>query len=154
MNILKAHACALAIVAAPFLSGCAALMHIALDDQLITISANDDDEYDFYVDGNLVCGATDECDFYRSQDKPCQMIIEARRGDLVYGQAYYGYWDEQPRIIGMMGEQDVNKCPETVRGADVIVEIDPAIKAREEALRRKVRDAQWQKSPLSSSSGE
>ena len=142
MNILKAHACILATVTAPFLSGCAALMHIALDDQLITISANDDDEYDFYVDGNLVCSTTDECDFYRSQDKPCQMIIEARRGDLVYGQTYYGPWEDE------------KKCPETVRGADIIVEIDPAIKAREEALRRKVRDAQWQKSPLSSSSGE
>lgn len=149
-----------AIMAALLLAGCAAAIHIMLDDQSVTIVADDDDSYDFYVDGKLECRNTYECNFFRSTHSRCQMTIEAKRGEIVLGTLQYGYWDEPPLIVKMLinDQTDRNKCPEGLFGARAKVEINKFIKKQVDAAEMKERleraDNLWNKSPLSSSSKE
>lgn len=144
-------------------TGCASVLQSTLKIQHVTIVADDDDSYDFYVNGVLKCENTSECDVYRSTYSRCQMTIEAVRDKVVLGTEKYGYWDE-PNFIDLMfrdkeDEEKENKCPEGFfSGAQAVVRIDPEIKARVSAAREKAwtesPNASWETSPLSSSSAE
>ena len=152
-----------AIAAASLTTGCASVLHSTLKMQHVTIVADDDDSYDFYVNGALKCENTNECDVYRSTYSRCQMTIEAVRDKVVLGTEKYGYWDE-PTLLDLMLQDDddrdkENLCPEGFfSGAQAVVRIDPEIKARVSAAREKAwregPNASWEKSPLSSSSAE
>lgn len=144
-------------------TGCAPLLHSTLKIQQVTVVADDDDTYDFYVNGVLKCENTSVCDVYRSTLSRCQMTIEAVRDKVVLGTEKYGYWDE-PNFIDLMfrdkeDEEKENKCPEGFfRGASAVVTIDKELKERVHIAREKAwtekSNASWETSPLSSSSGE
>ena len=144
-------------------TGCASVFFSTVNIQPVTIVADDDDEYDFYVNGVLKCENTSECTVYRSTYSRCQMTIEAVRDKVVLGTEKYGYWDEPSFIEQMFRDKDDDekekKCPEGFfSGAQAVVRIDPEIKARVSAAREKAwtesPKASWEKSPLSSSSAE
>ena len=144
-------------------TGCASVLQSTLKIQHVTIVADDDDSYDFYVNGVLKCENTSECDVYRSTYSRCQMTIEAVRDKVVLGTEKYGYWDE-PNFIDLMfrdkeDEEKENKCPEGFfSGAQAVVTIDKELKervhiARERAWTEK-STASWEASPLGSGSAE
>ena len=149
-----------AIMAALLLAGCAAAIHIMLDDQAVIAEADDNDKYDFYIDGKLECRNTDRCDFWHNTHSRCQKTIEAKRGEIVLGTLQYGYWEEPPLIVKMLinDKTDRNKCPEGLFGARAVVEINKFIKKQVEAddLKERYEKAEilWNTSPLSSSSEE
>jgi hypothetical protein len=140
-------------------SGCSLMFALLLNYQDIMVEANDGDVYDFYQDGKLVCSNTNRCYADHDQDKICQHVFEAKRGDVVFGTLHYGYWEEQNFVQKLTSDRDDKKCPEGITGAKATIKIDQVIKAREEALERKRRKeekaqniARWNESPLSSSS--
>ena len=144
-------------------TGCASVFFSAVNIQHVTIVADDDDEYDFYVNGVLKCENTSECTVYRSTYSRCQMTIEAVRDKVVLGTEKYGYWDE-PNFIDLMfrdkeDEEKENKCPEGFfRGASAVVTIDKELKERVHIAREKAwtekSTASWEASPLGSGSAE
>lgn len=129
------------------LGGCALLLYDYSEYQDIILEAEDGGEYDFYVDNALVCRQTDRCIYGHRKGTLCQHTIDIKRGDVVYGTNYYGYWEERPLLVKMMVERDDNKCPETWKGASVIVEIDPEVRKEQRALQRKANDKRWNTSP-------
>ena len=145
------------------LTGCASVVLSTFKMQRVTIVADDDDTYDFYVNGKLECENTNECDFYRSTYSRCKMTIEAARDNVILGTEKYGYWDE-PNFIDLMfrdddDEEKEKKCPESLfGGARAVVEIDQEAKKRVSAARQKAwtekPDIQWETSPFSSSSAQ
>ena len=149
----------LALLAACVLSltGCAPLFLSTFNMQHITIVADDDDEYDFYVNGNLKCENTNVCDFYRSMSSRCQMTIDAKLDGVIMGTEKYGYWKE-PNFIDLMfrdkdDDEKEKKCPEGLfSGAQAVVKIDQETKKRVKAARErawlKKSDASWETSPL------
>jgi len=149
-----------AAIATLLLAGCAAAIHIVLDDQDVSIEADDNGKYDFYVDGKLECRNTDRCDFWHNTHSRCQKTIEAKRGEIVLGTLQYGYWEEPSFIVKMLinDKTDRNKCPEGLFGARAIVEIDKILKKQVDDKERKERLERaatlWNTSPLSSSSAE
>ena len=142
------------------LTGCASVVLSTFKMQRVTIVADDDDSYDFYVNGNLECKNTNECDFYRSTYSRCKMTIEAARDNVILGTEKYGYWDE-PNFIDLMfrdkdDDEKEKKCPEGIfSGAQAVVTIDQDAKKRVSAAREKAwlekPNANWEVSPLSSS---
>ena len=150
-----------AVFAALFLTGCASILHSTFHLQQITVIADDDDAYDFYVNGNLKCENTNVCDFYRTTGSLCRLTIEAMRGNVVLGVEKYGYWEE-PNFISRMFQKDDSdkyKCPENLfNGAHAVVKIDQETKKRMNAARErawlKKSETQWETSPLRSNSAE
>ena len=145
-----------AVFAALFLNGCASIFFSTLNLQHVTVVADDDDAYDFYVNGILKCENTNECDFYRSTISRCQLTIEAMRGNVVLGVEKYGYWEEPNFISRMFRNKDDDekekKCPEGLfSGAQAVVKIDQETKKRESAARERAwlknSDTQWEASP-------
>lgn len=144
-------------------TGCASVFFSTVNIQPVTIVADDDDEYDFYVNGVLKCENTSECTVYRSTYSRCQMTIEAVRDKVVLGTEKYGYWDEPSFIEQMFRDKDDDekekKCPEGFfSGAQAVVRIDQEIKERVNAAREKAwregPNASWDTSPLGSGSAE
>ncbi len=144
-------------------TGCASVFFSTVNIQPVTIVADDDDEYDFYVNGVLKCENTSECTVYRSTYSRCQMTIEAVRDKVVLGTEKYGYWDEPSFIEQMFRDKDDDekekKCPEGIfSGAQAVVRIDQEIKERVNAAREKAwregPNASWDTSPLGSGSAE
>lgn len=145
------------------LTGCASVFLSTFNMQHVTIVADDDDAYDFYVNGNLKCENTNVCDIYRSTYSRCQMTIDAKLDDITLGTEKYGYWDE-PTFIDLMfrdkdDDEKEKKCPEGIfSGAQAVVTIDQDAKERVKATRErawlKKSDASWETSPLSSGSAE
>lgn len=107
------------------LGGCIFLLNLPSDTQNIILKAEDGGEYDFYVDNTLVCPHTDRCVFVHNKMTLCQHTIDIKRGEVVYGTSFYGYWEERPALAKMLVERDDKKCPEEWEGAIVIVEINP-----------------------------
>ena len=161
MNIERKSLYIFTVVAALFLNGCASIFFSTLNLQHVTVVADDDDAYDFYVNGILKCENTNVCDFYRSTISRCQLTIEAMRGNVVLGVEKYGYWEE-PNFISRMFQKDDSdkyKCPEGLfSGAQAVVKIDQETKKRESAARERAwlknSDTQWETSPLRSNSAE
>ena len=122
------------------LTGCASVFLSTFRLQQVTIVADDDDAYDFYVNGKLKCENTNVCEFYHSTYSRCQLTIEAKRGDVVLGTERYGYWEEPPLLLQILVDDDTDKskCPEEWEGEaiHVIVEIDPDIDGREDSAAR------------------
>ena len=149
-----------AAIATLLLTGCVDALHIVLDDQDVSIEADDNGKYDFYVDGRVECRNTDRCVFWHNTHSRCQKTIEAKRGEIVLGTLQYGYWEEPSFIVKMLinDKTDRNKCPEGIFGARAIVEIDKILKKQvddKEMKERLERAATlWNTSPLSSSSAE
>ena len=152
-----------AVFAALFLTGCASILHSTFHLQQITVVADDDDAYDFYVNGILKCENTNECDFYRSTISRCQLTIEAKIDEVVLGTEKYGYWKEYSFIEQMFRNKDDDekekKCPEGLfSGAHAVVKIDQETKKRMNAARErawlKKSETQWETSPLRSNSAE
>lgn len=152
-----------AIAAASLTTGCASVLQSTLKIQHVTIVADDDDSYDFYVNGVLKCENTSECDVYRSTYSRCQMTIEAVRDKVVLGTEKYGYWDEPSFIEQMFRDKDDDekekKCPEGFfSGAQAVVTIDKELKERVHIAREKAwtesPNASWEASPLGSGSAE
>lgn len=144
-------------------TGCASVFFSTVNIQPVTIVADDDDEYDFYVNGVLKCENTSECTVYRSTYGRCKMAIEAARDGVILGSEKYGYWEEPSFIEQMFRDEDDEKkelkCPEGLfSGAQAVVIIDQEIKERVNAAREKAwregPNASWDTSPLSSSSAE
>ena len=144
-------------------TGCASVFFSTVNIQPVTIVADDDDEYDFYVNGVLKCENTSECTVYRSTYSRCQMTIEAVRDKVVLGMEKYGYRDEPSFIEQMFRDKDDDekekKCPEGFfSGAQAVVRIDQEIKGRVSAAREKAwtqsPNASWEASPLGSGSAE
>jgi hypothetical protein len=144
-------------------TGCASVFFSTVNIQPVTIVADDDDEYDFYVNGVLKCENTSECTVYRSTYSRCQMTIEAVRDKVVLGTEKYGYWHEPSFIEQMFRDKDDDekekKCPEGIfSGAQAVVRIDQEIKERVNAAREKAwregPNASWDTSPLGSGSAE
>lgn len=144
-------------------TGCASVFFSTVNIQPVTIVADDDDTYDFYVNGVLKCENTSVCDVYRSTYSRCQMTIEAVRDKVVLGTEKYGYWDEPSFIEQMFRDKDDDekekKCPEGFfSGAQAVVRIDQEIKGRVSAAREKAwtqsPNASWEASPLGSGSAE
>ena len=138
-------------------TGCSFVMVAVFDMEDITVRAEDEGTYDFYKDDKLVCRNEKYCDIYHDKSDICRYVLEIRRGDVVYGRLYYGYWEERNFLVKMISDRDDKKCP----GYTATIKIDQVVKAREEALERKRRKeekeqniARWQQSPLSSSSAE
>ena len=139
------------------LTGCASVFFSTFNMQHVTIVADDDDAYDFYVNGNLKCENTNECDVYRSTYSRCQMTIEAARDGVIMGTEKYGYWEE-PTFIDLMfrdkdDDEKEKKCPEGLfSGAQAVVKIDQEIKDSVSAARKKAwtekNNASWETSPL------
>lgn len=108
------------------LAGCAILLNPKIDTQEITFEAEDGREYDFYVDNALVCPHTDKCVFvHNKRNSICQHTIDLKRGEIVYGTLFYGYWQERSTLAKVMAERNDNECPEVWDGESVIVEINP-----------------------------
>ena len=82
-------------------TGCASVFFSTVNIQPVTIVADDDDEYDFYVNGVLKCENTSECTVYRSTYGRCKMSIEASRDGVILGSEKYGYWHD-PSFIEQM----------------------------------------------------
>jgi hypothetical protein len=152
-----------AVFAALFLTGCASIFFSTLNLQHVTVVADDDDAYDFYVNGILKCENTNECDFYRSTISRCQLTIEAKIDEVVLGTEKYGYWKEYPFIEQMFRNKDDDekekKCPEGLfSGAQAVVKIDQETKKRMNAARErawlKKSETQWETSSLRSNSAE
>ena len=135
-------------------AGCALLLYDLSEIQDVILEAEDGGKYDFYVDNALVCRYTDRCIYAHNKRTLCQHTIDIKRDDVVYGTLFYGYWEERPVLVKMMVERDDNKCPETWKGASVIVEIDPEVMKEQRALQRKANEKRWNTSPFSSSSAE
>lgn len=163
MNIERKSLYIFTVVAALFLNGCASIFFSTLNLQHVTVVADDDDAYDFYVNGILKCENTNVCDFYRSTISRCQLTIEAMRGNVVLGVEKYGYWEEPNFISRMFRNKDDDekekKCPEGLfSGAQAVVKIDQETKKRESAARErawlKKSETQWETSPLRSNSAE
>ena len=145
------------------LTGCASVFLSTFNLQQVTIVADDDDAYDFYVNGNLKCENTNVCDIHRSTVSRCKMTIEAVRDGVVLGTEKYGYWEEPSFIEQMFRDDDDDekekKCPAGLfSGAQAVVKIDQEIKARVSAAREKAwtgkNNASWETSPLSPNSAE
>ena len=142
-------------------TGCASVFLSTFNLQQVTIVADDDDTYDFYVNGNLKCENTSVCDIHRSTVSRCQMTIEAARDGVILGTEKYGYWDE-PNFIDLMfrdkdDDEKEKKCPEGLfGGAHAVVKIDQETKERVKAAKerawREGPNASWETSPLSSNS--
>ena len=133
------------------------MMVAIFDFEEITVRAEDEESYDFYKDDKLVCRDEKYCDIYHDKSDICRYVLEIRRGDVVFGRLYYGYWEERNFIVNMVSKRDEKKCP----GYTATIKVDQVVKAREEALERKrIREekernaARWQQSPLSSSSAQ
>ena len=163
MNIERKSLYIFTVVAALFLNGCASIFFSTLNLQHVTVVADDDDAYDFYVNGILKCENTNVCDFYRSTISRCQLTIEAMRGNVVLGVEKYGYWEEPNFISRMFRNKDDDekekKCPEGLfSGAQAVVKIDQETKKRESTARERAwlknSDTQWETSPLRSNSAE
>ena len=132
-------------------TGCASVFFSTVNVQPVTIVADDEDEYDFYVNGVLKCENTSECTVYRSTYGRCKMAIEAARDGVILGSEKYGYWEEPSFIEQMFRDEDDEKkelkCPEGLfSGAHAVVRIDPEIKARVSAAREKA----WREGPNAS----
>ena len=156
MNIERKSLYIFTVVAALFLNGCASIFFSTLNLQHVTVVADDDDAYDFYVNGILKCENTNECDFYRSTISRCQLTIEAKIDEVVLGTEKYGYWKEYSFIEQMFRNKDDDekekKCPEGLfSGAQAVVKIDQETKKRESAARERAclknSDTQWEASP-------
>ena len=137
------------------LTGCASVFLSTFNLQQVTIVADDDDAYDFYVNGKLKCENTNVCEFYHSTYSRCQLTIEAKRGDVVLGTERYGYWEEPPLLLQILVDDDTDKskCPEDLfGGAQAVVEIDQDVKKRVKAANQKrwveKPDIQWKTSTL------
>jgi len=156
MNIERKSLYIFTVVAALFLNGCASIFFSTLNLQHVTVVADDDDAYDFYVNGILKCENMNECDFYRSTISRCQLTIEAKIDEVVLGTEKYGYWKEYSFIEQMFRNKDdgekEKKCPEGLfSGAQAVVKIDQETKKRESAARERAwlknSDTQWEASP-------
>ena len=155
MSAIKRILCLLFVIAltAP-LTGCVTLLMLADQRQSITIEASDGEKYDFYVNEGIVCSYTDKCTFKRDQDSRCYlMVISARRDSTIFGSKEYGY-EETPFLISVLdkNEERYNKCPESLRGADVIVPINEYLSAREKRKQSHKNATRWETSPFTSSS--
>ena len=156
MSIAKYFAVFVLFAAVLNLNGCASIFFSTLNLQHVTVVADDDDAYDFYVNGILKCENTNECDFYRSTISRCQLTIEAKIDEVVLGTEKYGYWKEYSFIEQMFRNKDDDekekKCPEGLfSGAQAVVKIDQETKKRESAARERAwlknSDTQWETSP-------
>ena len=145
------------------LTGCAPIFLSTFNLQQVTIVADDDDAYDFYVNGNLKCENTSVCDFYRSTSTRCQITIDAKLDEVTLGTEKYGYWNEPNFIDPMFRDKDDDekekKCPEGLfGGAHAVVKIDQETKERVKAAKerawREGPNASWETSPLSSNSAQ
>ena len=158
MNIERKSLYIFTVVAALFLNGCASIFFSTLNLQHVTVVADDDDAYDFYVNGILKCENTNVCDFYRSTISRCQLTIEAMRGNVVLGVEKYGYWEEPNFISRMFRNKDDDEKEGLFSGAQAVVKIDQETKKRESAARErawlKKSETQWETSPLRSNSAE
>lgn len=122
--------------------------------QTITIEASDGEKYDFYIYEGLVCQNTDKCTFEHDLSDRCDlMVITARRDSVIFGTKEYGY-REVPFLLSVLDKSDsedkYKRCPESFRGADVIVPIDDIVKYRERARQRKKNGSPWDVSPFDS----
>lgn len=148
------------LAATASLTGCGIMLNLLLTEynQTITIEASDGEKYDFYIYEGLVCQNTDKCTFQHDLSDRCDlMVITARRDSIIFGTKEYGY-REIPFLLSVLDKSDnkdkYKRCPESFRGADVIVPIDDIVKYREQALQRKRKGSPWDVSPFDSNFGK
>ena len=62
---------------------------------------------------------------HNKRNSICQHTVDLKRGEIVYGTLFYGYWQERSTLAKVMAERNDNECPEVWDGESVIVEINP-----------------------------